>query len=108
MTGLARPMTSAIGFSAAALDRRDGAAAKIAELNHARQDVGASLFQRVEGIRQMAPPILPYVYVRIIAPKKENCQHLPFMSRTLLVSAVAFSTNMLVERPEGGQHPWVV
>ena len=72
MTRLAGLMAPAIGFSAAAFDRRNRAAAKIAELKNARQNVGASLFERVNGIWQRASPIRTYAYVRIIRPKKRK------------------------------------
>jgi hypothetical protein len=80
--GLRRPladwlMTATIGFSTTAFDRSNGAATEIAQLKNPRQDVGAVLFKGVQRIRQRGPPILTYIYVRIISPKKENCQILP-------------------------------
>lgn len=49
---LARQMTVAIGFSAAAFDGRDGAASEIAQLQKAGQDLGALLFKGAERVRQ--------------------------------------------------------
>ncbi len=45
VTRLARLMTMAAWFSAAAFDSRDGAAAKITQLQNLRQDAGAALFE---------------------------------------------------------------
>jgi hypothetical protein len=49
---LAGLMTTAIGLSTAAMDRRDRAATKIAQLQNAGQDVGALLFESAQGIWQ--------------------------------------------------------
>src|SRR5712671_2308512 len=83
--GLVRLMTTAIGFSATTLDCGDGATAKIAQLQDLHQDAGTLLFEGGEGLRQKAPPILTYVYVRIIPSKKEDGQTRPCMSRTHLM-----------------------
>ena len=64
-------MTMAVRFSASTVDGRDGATAKITQRQDLRQDAGALLFQGGKGLRQRAPPILTYAYVRIIATKKE-------------------------------------
>ena len=68
----------------ATVDRCNGAAAKITHLQDLRQDAGALLFEAGEGLRQRAPPIRTYRYVRIIATKKENSEILPCVSRTQL------------------------
>ena len=77
VTRLAWLMTATIGFSTTAFDRSNGAATEIAQLKNSRQDVGAVLFKGVQRVRQRGPPVLTYIYVRIISPKKENCQILP-------------------------------
>ena len=82
VSGLVGLMTMAVGFSAAAVDGGDGATAKIAQLQKLGQDAGTLLFQGGEGLGQRAPPILTYLYVRIIPAKKENCQILLSVSRT--------------------------
>ena len=76
VTGLVRPMTMAVWFSATAVDGGDGAAAKITQLQDLRQDAGALLFEGGEGLRQRAPPILTYTYVRIIPRKKKTAESL--------------------------------
>ena len=55
-------MTMAIAFSAASFDGRDGAAAKIAQLNDLHQDLRALLFQAADGIWHVAS--YPNVYIR--------------------------------------------
>ena len=82
VAGLTRPMAMAIGFPAAAFDGGDRAATKISQMKDAHQNIGTLLFQGVEGIRQRAPPIRTYTYVRIITHKKEILHIFPCMSRT--------------------------
>ena len=79
---LTRLMTMAVLFTAAATDCGDGTAAQITQLQDVRQNAGALLFEGGERIRQRAPPILTYIYVRIITPKKENSQFPLCGSRT--------------------------
>ena len=55
------------------VDGSDGAAAKITQLQDVRQYAGALLFEGGERLRQGAPSILAYSYVRIITTKNENC-----------------------------------
>lgn len=74
---LAGPMTATIEFSAAAINRGDGAGAKIAQVKNLRQDVGALMFESAQGIRQVCPPVRTYAYVRIITAKKEKLQNPP-------------------------------
>jgi len=50
MAGLVRLTAAAVWLSAAALDARNGAAAKIAQPLDLAQDAGAFLFQAGEGI----------------------------------------------------------
>ena len=83
MAGLVGPMTMTVWFSAATVDGCDGAAAKITQLQHPHEDAGTLLFESGEGVRQRAPPILTYIYVRIISTKKENCRITPYGSPTL-------------------------
>ena len=68
-------MTVTVGFSAATLDRRDGAATEVAEFKNPHQDVGALLFESTERVRQGASPVRTYLYVRIITPKKRKLPH---------------------------------
>ena len=75
-------MTMTVGLSATAVNGGDGAATKIAQFQDLDEDTGALLFEGGEGIRQRAPPILTYTYVRIITTKKENCQTPPCGSHT--------------------------
>lgn len=79
---LARQMTVAIGFSAAALNGRDGAAAEIPQLENPSQNLGALLFEGAERVEQGVPPIRTYRYVRMVPPKKENRQTFPLVSHT--------------------------
>ena len=72
VAGLARFMTAAVRLSAPAPNGGDGAAAKITQGLDLCQDAGALLFEGDERVRQEAPPIRTYTYVRIIAPKKES------------------------------------
>ena len=73
MARLVGLMTMAVWLSATAVDSGYGAAAKITQLQDLGQNAGALLFEGDEGIKQKTPPIRTYQYVRIIAPKKENC-----------------------------------
>ena len=82
MTGLVGLMTTTVWFSTTTLDRGDGAAAKITKFQELCENAGPLLFEGGEGVRQRAPPILTYAYVRIIATKKENCQISPCGSPT--------------------------
>ena len=66
-------MAMAVWFSTTAVDGGDTAATNITQLQDLHQDAGALLFEGGEGLRQRAPSILTYTYVRIIPPKKENC-----------------------------------
>ena len=52
MAELARVVAVAGGFSAATLDGRDGAAAKIAQLKNPHQNGGPLLFKGAKGVRQ--------------------------------------------------------
>src|SRR5271169_5056953 len=83
-------MTMAAWFSAAAVDGRDGAAAKITQLQDLGQDARALLFQGGEGMRQRAPPFRTYTYVRIIATKKGTCHISLCESRTHSQGGVRF------------------
>src|ERR1700730_12080059 len=84
VTGLVGLMTTTVWLSATAVDGGDGAAAKITQLQDLHEDAGTLLFEGGEGVRQKAPPILTYTYVRIIYTKKENCRTIPRGSRTLV------------------------
>src|SRR5665213_1720877 len=86
VTGLAGQMTTTVWLSATTVDGGDGAAAKIAQLQDLHEDAGALLFEGGEGVRQKAPPILTYTYVRIILAKKEKCRIIPCGSHTLACS----------------------
>ena len=73
MTGLVWLMTAAIGFSAAALDRRNRTTAEIAQSQDLGQNAGALLFESGERIGQRAPPLYPNVSIRKeYSPKKRN------------------------------------
>ena len=72
VAGLAWLMTMTTWFTATSLDGANGAAAKITQLENLRQDAGALLLKAGDGVRQRAPPILTYTYVRIITTKKGN------------------------------------
>ena len=50
--GLVRLMAMAAWFSATALDSRDGAAAKITQIQDLHQNAGTQLFEGGEGLRQ--------------------------------------------------------
>ena len=82
VAGLAGLMTTAVHLSATALNGGDGPTAKITQRLDLCQDAGALLFESGERIRQEAPPIRTYTYVRIITPMKESSQDAPFMSHT--------------------------
>src|SRR5713226_3004120 len=75
-------MTSAVWSSAPATDGGNRAAAKIPHFHDLRENSGALLFEVGKGVRQRAPPILTYHYVRIMPTKKANCRIVPYMSRT--------------------------
>src|ERR1700737_417044 len=77
-------MTSAVWSSASATDGANRAAAKIPHFHDLRENSGALLFEVGKGVRQRAPPILTYHYVRIMPTKKANCRIVPYMSRTHL------------------------
>lgn len=70
VTGLVGLMTTTVWLSTTALDGSDGATAKITQLQDLHEDAGTLLFESGEGIRQRAPPILTYAYIRIISTKK--------------------------------------
>ena len=73
MTGLVWLMTAAIGFSTAALDRRNRTTAEIAQRQDLGQNAGALLFESGERIGQRAPPLYPNVSIRKEqSPKKKK------------------------------------
>jgi len=72
VTHLARLTTTTVGLSTTTVDGGNGAATKIAQLQDLHEDTGTLLFESGEGVRQGAPPILTYAYVRIGgAPKSK-------------------------------------
>ncbi len=80
VTGLVGLMTTTVWLSATTLNGSDGATAKITQFQNLHEDAGTLLFEGNEGVRQRAPPILTYTYVRIIPAKKENCKISPCVS----------------------------
>src|SRR5690349_17410540 len=82
MTGVVGLMTMAGWLPTAAIDGGDGAASKITQFQDLHQNGGTLMFQGFEGHGQRTPPLLTYIYVRIISPKKEICQIPPCTSRT--------------------------
>src|SRR6266853_1751774 len=65
VTGLVGLMTTTVRLSTTTIDGRDGAAAKITQIQDLQEDAGTLLFEGAEGVRQRASPIRTYTYVRI-------------------------------------------
>src|SRR5664280_3632500 len=103
---LARLMTMAVWFTAAAIDSGDGTTAQITQLQNLSENAGALVFQGGERLRQRAPPILTYTYVRIITPKKENSQVPLCESRTQLLRVYcSFLRRAIPLGSSGEDHP---
>jgi hypothetical protein len=80
VTGLVGLMTTTVWLSTTTVDGGDRAAAEITQFQQLHEDAGTLLFEGGEGVRQRAPPILTYTYVRIIPAKKEHCPITPYGS----------------------------
>ena len=75
---LARLMTATARLTALAGNRGDRAAAKITKLHNLAQNGGSLLFEIGKRLRQKAPPILTYQYVRIGSQGKSTCPYIYF------------------------------
>jgi len=75
---LARLMTMAVWFTAAAIDCGDGSAAQITQLQDLIQNAGALLFEGGERLRQRAPSC-PNVYIRSDYTSKKGKQPIPYL-----------------------------